>query len=276
METILKSKTRAVIIGSDRPTVLIGERINPTGKKELTEAIKNNDLSIIIKEATDQVNAGADILDINVGVLDIDEVSLLPEVVKLVMDSVDVPLCIDSTNPLALEAALKVYQGKPLINSVTGQEDSLSNILPLVKKYGTAVIGLTMDDTGIPDNADKRLTIASKIVKHAESIGIPRNDIIIDCLALAIGANSNAGKIIIESISRIKSELGVNLTLGVSNISFGLPYRSILNSVFLTIAIAMGVNCPIVDVDKVRRGVLAADLILDHDKYARRYVKFCK
>jgi 5-methyltetrahydrofolate--homocysteine methyltransferase len=276
METILKSKTRAVIIGSDRPTVLIGERINPTGKKELTEAIKNNDLSIIIKEATDQVNAGADILDINVGVLDIDEVSLLPEVVKLVMDAVDVPLCIDSTNPLALEAALKVYQGKPLINSVTGQEDSLSNILPLVKKYGTAVIGLTMDDTGIPDNADKRLTIASKIVKHAESIGIPRNDIIIDCLALAIGANSNAGKIIIESIRRIKSELGVNLTLGVSNISFGLPYRSILNSVFLTIAIAMGVNCPIVDVDKVRREVLAADLILDHDKYARRYVKFCK
>jgi 5-methyltetrahydrofolate--homocysteine methyltransferase len=276
METILKSKTREVIISSDRPTVLIGERINPTGKKELTEAIKNNDLSIIVKEATDQVNSGADVLDVNVGVLDIDEVTLLPEAVKIVMDTVDVPLCIDSTNPLALEAALKTYRGKPLINSVTGQKDSLSSILPLVKKYGTAVIGLTMDDSGIPDNADKRLSIASKIVKHAESIGIPRNDIIIDCLALAIGANSNAGKIIIESISRIKSELGVNLTLGVSNISFGLPYRSILNRVFLTIAIAMGVNCPIVDVDNVRREVLAADLILDHDKYARRYVKFSK
>jgi len=265
METILKSKTREVIISSDRPTVLIGERINPTGKKELTEAIKNNDLSIIVKEATDQVNSGADVLDVNVGVLDIDEVTLLPEAVKIVMDTVDVPLCIDSTNPLALEAALKTYRGKPLINSVTGQKDSLSSILPLVKKYGTAVIGLTMDDSGIPDNADKRLSIAS-----------PRNDIIIDCLALAIGANSNAGKIIIESISRIKLELGVNLTLGVSNISFGLPYRSILNRVFLTIAIAMGVNCPIVDVDNVRREVLAADLILDHDKYARRYVKFSK
>jgi 5-methyltetrahydrofolate--homocysteine methyltransferase len=273
METILKSKTREVIISSNRPTVLIGERINPTGKKELIEAIKNNDLSIIVKEATAQVNAGADVLDINVGVLDIDEVSLLPKVVKMVMDKVDVPLCIDSTNPLALEAAIKIYKGKPLINSVTGQNDSLKNILPLVKKYETAVIGLTMDDNGIPDNADKRLAIAQKIIKHAEAIGISRNDIIIDCLALAVGANSNAGLVILESIRRIKSELGVNLTLGVSNISFGLPGRNILNSVFLTTAIAMGVNCPIVDVDKVRREVLAADLILDHDKYARRYVK---
>jgi 5-methyltetrahydrofolate--homocysteine methyltransferase len=273
METRLKSRTREVIISSDRSTVLIGERINPTGKKELTEAIKMGNLDILVKEAADQVNAGADVLDINVGVLDIDEVSLLPKAVQKIMDAVDVPLCIDSTNPLALEAALKIYKGKPLINSVTGQDSSLKSILPLVKKYNTSVIGLTMDDNGIPENADKRVSIARKIIEHAESIGISRNDVIIDCLALAVGANTRAGLVIIESISRIKYELGVNLTLGVSNISFGLPGRSLLNTVFLTIAIAMGVNCPIVDVGKVRREVLAADLILDRDKYARRYVR---
>jgi 5-methyltetrahydrofolate--homocysteine methyltransferase len=192
------------------------------------------------------------------------------------MDTVDVPLCVDSTNPLALEAALKIYKGKPLINSVTGQEDSLKSILPLIKKYKAAVIGLTMDDNGIPDDIDKRVAIAHKIVRRAEAIGISRNDIIIDCLTLAIGANTKAGLVIIETIRRIKSELGVNLTLGVSNISFGLPERGLLNSVFLTIAIAMGINCPIVDVNKVQQEVLATDLILNLDKYAKRYVKACQ
>lgn len=276
METKLTSSTREVIISSDRPTVLIGERINPTGKKKLTEALKSGNLELVRKEALNQVQAGADVLDINVGVLEVDEVSLLPKVVQIVMDTVDVPLCIDSTNPLALEAALKIYKGKPLINSVTGQEDSLKSILPLIKKYKAAVIGLTMDDNGIPDDIDKRVAIAHKIVRRAEAIGISRNDIIIDCLTLAIGANTKAGLVIIEAIRRIKSELGVNLTLGVSNISFGLPERGLLNSVFLTIAIAMGINCPIVDVNKVQQEVLATDLILNLDKYAKRYVKACQ
>jgi len=174
---------------------------------------------------------------------------------------------------MALEAALKVYRGKPLINSVTGQEHSLRRILPLIKEYGAAVIGLTMDDNGIPDVVNQRVAIAHKIVERAEAIGISRKDVVIDCLALAVGANTEAGLVVIEAIRRIKAELGVNLTLGVSNISFGLPDRNLLNSVFLTIAIAMGVNCPIVDIAKIRSSVLATDLILNRDKYAKRYVK---
>jgi 5-methyltetrahydrofolate--homocysteine methyltransferase len=273
METKLTSATREVIISGERPTVLIGERINPTGKKKLTKALQNGDLRLVRKEALNQVQAGANVLDINVGILDVDEVALLPKVVQIVMDTVDVPLCLDSTNHMALEAALKVYRGKPLINSVTGQEHSLQSILPLIKEYRSAVIGLTMDDNGIPDDVNQRVSIAHKIVERAEAIGISRKDIVIDCLALAVGANTKAGFVVIEAIRRIKAELGVNLTLGVSNISFGLPDRSLLNNVFLTIAIAMGVNCPIVDVAKIRPSVLATDLILNRDKYAKLYVK---
>jgi len=272
METRIKSKTKEVIIKSEGPTVLIGERINPTGKKRLTQALKNGNLDLVCKEAVAQVRAGADVLDVNVGAFGVDEVTLLPRVVKIVMDTVDVPLCIDSANPLALEAALKVYQGKPLINSVSGQEHSLKEVLPLVKKYKAAVIGLTMDDDGIPDDVNKRVAIAHKIVKRAESMGIPREDVIIDCLALTVGANDKAGKIVIEAIRRVKEELGVSLTLGASNISFGLPGRDTLNSAFVSIAIAAGASCLIVDVAKVRSAALAADLILGHDRYAMRYI----
>jgi len=273
METKLTSATREVIISAERPTVLIGERINPTGKKKLTKALQNGDLRLIRKEALSQVQAGADVLDINVGILGEDEVVLLPQVVQIVMDTVNVPLCLDSANPMALESALKIYRGKPLINSVTGQEHSLNKILPLVKQYKTAVIGLTMDDNGIPNDVNQRVAIAHKIVERAEVIGIPRKDVVIDCLALTVGANAKAGLIAIEAIRRVKSDLGVNLTIGASNISFGLPDRSLLNSVFITIAMAMGVNCPIVDPAKIRPAILAADLILNRDKYARRYIK---
>jgi len=273
METKLTSATKEVIISSERSTVLIGERINPTGKKKLTKALQNGDPGFVRKEALAQVEAGADVLDINVGALGVDEVGLLPQVVKIMMDTVDVPLCLDSANPAALEAALKVYRGKPLVNSVTGQERSLKKILPLVKGYGAAVIGLTMDDKGIPDDVDQRVAIAHKIVGKAEAMGIPRRDVIIDCLALAVGANTKTGLVVIEAIRQVKAELRVNLTLGVSNISFGLPDRNLLNSTFITIAITMGVNCPIVDVAKMRPAILAADLILDHDRYAMRYIK---
>lgn len=273
METKLTSATKEVVISSKRSTVLIGERINPTGKKKLTKALQNGDLGFVRKEALAQVEAGADVLDINVGALGVDEVGLLPQVVQIVMDTVDVPLCLDSANPAALEAALKVYRGKPLVNSVTGQERSLKKILPLIKGYGAAVIGLTMDDKGIPDDVDQRVAIAHKIVGKAEAMGIPRRDVIIDCLALAVGANTKTGPRVIEAIRRVKAELRVNLTLGVSNISFGLPDRNLLNSTFITIAITMGVNCPIVDVAKMRPAILAADLILDHDRYAMHYIK---
>lgn len=273
METKISSAAKEVIIGDERPTVLIGERINPSGKKKLAEALKAGNLDIVRKEAKAQAEAGADILDVNVSTFGVNEVALLPEAVQAVMDTVDIPLCLDSANAEALEAALKVYKGKPLINSVTGEEKSLTKVLPLVKKYGAAVVGLVQDDEGIPHDSKRRLAIAGKIVKRAEAAGIPRDDIIIDCLSLAVGADMTAGTAILDAARQIKKELGVNLTLAVSNISFGLPDRDLLNNAFVAMAIAAGVTCVIADVNKVRPAVLAADLILAHDKYARRYTE---
>ena len=273
METRVSSATSEVIIGHDQPTVLIGERINPAGKKKLTEALKAGNLEIVRREALAQAQAGADILDINVGTFGVDEVTLLPQAVQEVMDAVDLPLCLDSASPEALAAALKVYKGKPLINSVTGEEHSLAKVLPLVKEYGAAVIGLVQDDEGIPSDSERRVAIAHKIVERAEAAGISRQDIIIDCLASAVGADTGSGLVVIETIRRVKAELGVNLTLGASNVSFGLPDRNLLNNAFVAIVIAAGVTCLIVDAAKVRPAVLAADLILGHDKYARRYIE---
>jgi len=273
MRTMLSSTTKEVIIGDGLPTVLIGERINPTGKKEMAEALRAGNLEIICKEALAQVQAGADILDVNINTFGVDEVTMLPQAVQALMDTIDVPLCLDCTNPKALEAALKVYKGKPLINSVSGEEQSMAKILPLVREYGTAVIGLVQDDEGIPIDSERRVSVANKIVERAEAAGIPREDIIIDCLSLAVGADTRAGLITIESIQRIKAELGVNLTLGASNISFGLPDRILLNSAFLAIIIAAGVTCPIVNVAKIRPIVLAADMVLGHDKRGRRYTE---
>ncbi len=273
METRVSSVTKEVIIGGERPAVLIGERINPTGKKKLAAALQVGDLELVRKEALAQVQAGADILDVNVGAAGVDEVALLPQAVQAVMEVVDVPLCIDSSSPKALEAALKVYQGKPLINSVTGEERSLEGVLPLVEEYGAAVIGLTMDGEGIPQDPDRRVDIARKIVERAEALCIPRENLVIDCLALMVGTDSKAGLVTLEAIRKVKAELGVNLTLGASNISFGLPDRDLFNCAFLAIAIAAGVNCPIVDVAKVRPTVLATDLVLGRDQYAMRYIK---
>lgn len=273
METRVSGATKEVLIGDEHPTVLIGERINPAGKKRMSAALKAGNLDIIRQEALEQVQAGADILDVNISTFGVDEVTLLPQAVQAVMDTVDVPLCIDSTKPEAIEAALKVYQGKPLINSVTGEESSLRVILPLVKEYGAAVIGLTQDNEGIPKDSERRVAIARKIVERAEAMGIPREDIIIDCIALAVGADISSGMMVIEAIREVKTELGVNLTLGASNISFGLPDRGLLNSSFLAIVIAAGVTCPVVDAAKVRPIVLAADLVLGRDKRARRYTE---
>jgi 5-methyltetrahydrofolate--homocysteine methyltransferase len=233
METMITSATKQVLISPQRPTVLIGERINPAGKKNLSEALKSGDLDFVRREAFAQVQAGADMLDVNVTMFGVDETTLLPQAVKAVMDAVDIPLCIDSPNPGALEAALKVYKGKPLINSVSGEQHALKSVLPLAKEYGAAVIGLLQDDDGIPNNPERRVAIAH----------------------------------------RVKSELGVNLTMAASNISFGLPNRNVINSASVVIAIATGVNCLIVDVAKVRSVVLAADLVLDRDERARRYLE---
>lgn len=274
METKISSEKGQVIIGDELPTVLIGERINPAGKKRMSEALKAGDMEIVLKEAIAQVEAGADVLDINVGTFGVDEVKLLPHAIKLVMDEVDVPLCLDSAKPEALEAALKVYKGKPLVNSVTGEEKSLARVLPLIKNHEAAVVGLLQDDGGIPTIADKRVAIARKILERAEAMGIPREDIVIDCLTIAVGADQRAALITLETIRRIKAELGVNITLGASNVSFGLPDRDLLNNAFVAIAVATGATCMIVDAAKVRPMILAADLLMGHDKRARRYVEF--
>ncbi len=276
METKVSSATKEVIITGDGPTTLIGERINPTGKKKLAEALKNNDLEVISQEAVAQVEAGADILDVNVVTPGVDEVVMLPRALEKVMAAVDVPLCIDINNPAALKEALKVYRGRPIVNSVTGEESSLNEVLPLVKEYGTAVIGLTMDDDGIPKEAERRVAIAHKILERANSMGIPTENIIIDCLALTLGADSNAALVTLEAIRRVKEDLGVNQTLGASNISFGLPERSIVNHSFLALAIPSGLTCPTVNVASVRAAILSTDLVLGRDRFAQRYMGYIR
>jgi 5-methyltetrahydrofolate--homocysteine methyltransferase len=273
METRVSSAKKEVVIGTNLPTVLIGERINPTGRKRLTQALLAGDLELVRSEAVAQVKAGADIIDVNVGATGVDEVKLLPKAVREVMRAVDVPLCIDSNNPKALAAALKVYKGKPIVNSVKGEKSSLEAVLPLIKEYGAAVIGLLIDDDGLPKTADKRVAIAGKIIQRAEKLGIPRQDVIIDPLAMAVAADSKAGVPVIEAIRRINAEFGVNQTLGASNISFNLPDRELLNAAFLAAVIAAGVTCPIVDAGKVRASILAVDLVLGRDNYAQRYIR---
>ena len=278
MKTVLKGTGREVVIGEGCPTVLLGERINPTGKKKLAAALVAGDLEVVRQEALAQVAAGADLLDVNVGAAGVDELKLLPQAVKLVLETVEQPVAIDTADGEALAAALVMHKqvnpdGKPLINSVNGEEASLARVLPLVAEYGTAVIGLCMDDDGIPSTPEKRLAVARKIVDRAKGHGIPREDILIDCLALTVGADSQAGWITLEAIRMVREELGVNMTLGASNVSFGLPDREIINGAFLAMAIERGLNCPIVDAAKVAHFVQATDLALGRDEYAMRYLK---
>ncbi len=273
MQTMLFSATSKIIIGHDRPTVLIGERINPTGKKRFSAALQAGDLELVRQLASSQVKAGADVLDVNVGASGVNEVALLPEAVRAVMEAVEVPLCIDSDNPEALAAALRVYVGKPIVNSVNGQEQRLQTVLPLVREHGAAVIGLTMDDQGIPRDADGRVAIAGKIIERADEAGIPLEDVIIDVLALSVGADTRAACVTLEAVRRVRDEFGVNQTLGASNVSFGLPDRDLISGSFLAMAIAAGVTCPVVNVERVRPVVLAVDLLLGRDDYAMRYIR---
>jgi 5-methyltetrahydrofolate--homocysteine methyltransferase len=273
MDTLVKSSGKDVVIGTERPLVLIGERINPTGRRKLTAKLQIGDVEMVCNEAIKQVEYGADILDVNVGTSGIDELVMLPKVVQAIMGAVDVPLCFDSHNVQALEAALKIYKGKAIINSVNGQERCLTEILSLVKKYNTAVIGLTMDDKGIPPDVETRLQIAHKIIKHANKMGIPLEDIIIDTLVTTVCTDYRAALITLETISRVNKELGVNQSLGASNISFGLPDREVLNFAFLALAVDRGVTCPCVNVAKVKQNALAIDLILGRDRHGLRYTR---
>jgi len=272
VKTRLAGATKEIFIGDGQPTRLIGERINPSGKRKLSEALKAGQLDLVREEALAQVQAGADILDINVNLFGVDDKKLLSEVVHLVMETVDVPICIDSPHPETIEAGLKACSGKPLINSVTGEKHSLETILPLVKQYGAAVIGLLQDDQSIPTTPDRRLAVAHHVIERAEALGIPREDIVIDALVMAVGADPQSGSVTLETIRRIRAELGVNVVLGASNISFGLPDREVLNNAFVALALGAGATCLIVDVSKVRPAVLAADLALGRDDYARRYI----
>ena len=274
METIISSKTKKLTIGPDYPTRIIGERINPTGKKRLAEALAQGDMSRVRHLAETQVASGADILDVNVGAAGVNEVELLPLAVKTVMEVTDLPLCLDSANAEALRAALDVYEGKALINSVNGEEASLKRVLPLVKEYGTAVIGLAMDDGGIPADAASRVAVARKIIQRAEALGIPREDILIDCLALSVCTDAGAALVTLDAIRGVRAELGVNMTLGASNISFGLPDREAINDTFLAMAITAGMNAPIVNPGQSRKVILISDLLLGRDEFAMNYVSY--
>jgi 5-methyltetrahydrofolate--homocysteine methyltransferase len=274
METILKSEKQEVKISFDSPFTIIGEKINPTGRKKLAAVLKEGNYDYVRQIATRQVETGADILDVNVGVPGIDEVAVLPEVAKLVSEIVDVPLCLDSANHQAIAAALAVVPGKPLVNSVNGEEKSLKAVLPVVKEFGAAVIGLTMDDDGIPNDAETRVAIAERIIERAAKLGISVNDIVIDPLVLTVGADSNAATITLQTIRLLKQEFGVNINLGASNVSFGLPDRHIVNQAFLSLAMGIGATCAITDPIKLTSTIRATDLLMGRDTFGARYIGY--
>jgi 5-methyltetrahydrofolate--homocysteine methyltransferase len=273
MQTILKSSQKEYVVTTDGPVTIVGESINPTRRKKLTAALMSEDFTYVFELAKSQIDMGANVLDINVGAPGVDEVTLLPKVALAVAERFDIPLCLDSSNRLALAAALRVVPGKPLINSVNGEEANLNALLPIIKEYGAAVIGLTMDDSGIPTDPDVRLAIAGKIIERATRMGIPIEDIIIDPLVLTVGADQSAGVTTLTTIQKIRKEFGVNINLGASNVSFGLPDRNTINEAFLALATMAGASCMITNPEKLTPIIRATDLLLGRDEYAARYIK---
>ncbi len=274
MHTILKGKTKEVTIGIDRPFVMIGEKINPTGRKKLAAALSEGNLDYVLELAASQVAWGADVLDINVGVPGLDEVTVVKKLMALLTPMVDVPFCLDSANPEVLAAGLAAAPGKPLVNSVSGEEKKLETVLPLVKERGAAVIGLTMDDNGIPKTPEERVAVAEKILERAARMGIPVEDIIIDPLVLTVGSDSKAALVTLQTVDLLRKEFGVNINLGASNVSFGLPERPTVNAAFLTLAIQLGATCSITDPAKLGATVKAADMLLGRDDNSMRYLKY--
>lgn len=275
MHTILKSEKKEVVIGIDKPFVIIGEKLNPTGIKKLGQALVERNMDYVKYLAKRQVEWGADVLDVNVGHPQIEEAEIIPLVVEAVQSVVDVPLCIDSNEPKILEAGLNAIKGgKPLVNSVNGEEKQLAAVLPIVKARGAAVIGLTIADEGIPPTAEGRLAAAAKIVERAAKIGIPIEDIIIDPLVMTVGHNSSAAMITLKAIELIQKELGVNISLGASNVSFGLPDRHSINAAMLALAIQAGTTCSITDPIKLGSAIRATDLLMGRDANSIRYLKY--
>ena len=274
MHTILRSNSKEVIIGAERPFVIIGEKLNPTGLKKLGQALVEQNFDYVKQLAQRQVAWGAEVLDVNVGHPQIDEVAIMPRVVEAVLSVVDVPLCIDSNEPKILEAGLKLAPGKPLVNSVNGEEKQLATVLPIVRDRGAAVIGLTIGEEGIPATPEGRLVAAGTIIERAAKMGIPAEDIIIDPLVMTVGHNSSAALVTLETIRLVKKEYGVNISLGASNVSFGLPDRHSVNSAFLALAIQAGATCSITDPIKLGSAIKAADLLLGKDANSMRYLKY--
>ncbi len=275
METVLSSRSREVLIGPDQPFCIIGERINPTGRKAFAAALREGDLSEIVKDVEDQVEGGAHVLDVNMGVPLTDEADLLARAVRLVQEHTDLPVCIDSSVVEALEAGLAAYEGKALVNSVTCEEDRLERVLPMVKEHGAAIICLVNDETGIPQTADERLEVCARLVDLVHGrYEIPLEDIVIDPLAMTVGADPQAVLVTLETISRIRDTYGLNMTLGASNTSFGLPGRHALNAAFLVAASYAGLTSAIMDarttqtVDACR----AADLLLGRDEWGTNWI----
>ena len=274
-ETIISSATKEIRIGFDQPFVIIGERINPTGRKMLAKEMAEGDFSRVEKDALAQVAAGAHMLDVNAGIPLADEPGILAETIKLVQSLTDVPLSIDSSIVAALEAGLEVYQGKALLNSVTGEEERLESVLPLVKKYNCAVVAISNDETGISEDPDVRFEVAKKIVERAEDHGIPRADVVVDPLVMPIGAMGTAGVQVMQLVRRLREELKVNTTCGASNVSFGLPNRDGVNAAFLTMAMASGLTSAITNPlhDSIMQAVMGGDVMLGKDSNCANWIR---
>ena len=274
-KTVVSSATKEVVIGFDQPFVMIGERINPTGRKLLAKEMSKGDFSRVEQDTLAQVAAGAQMLDVNAGIPLADEPKILAETIKLVQSLTDVPLSIDSSIVAALQAGLEVYQGKALLNSVTGEEERLESVLPLVKKYGCAVVAISNDETGISEDPNVRFEVAKKIVYRAKDYGIPSSDIVVDPLVMPIGALNSAGMQVIKLVRRLQEELKVNTTCGASNVSFGLPNRNGINAAFLAMAIASGLTSAITNPlhESVMQSVLGADVMMGNDPNCVRWIK---
>lgn len=273
MNTTLRGKKSEVVINSNGPVIIIGECINPTRRKKLVSTLQEGSFDYVLELADNQIKAMADVLDVNVGFPGVDDVKLLPATVLAIRDKFDIPLCLDSPNPKAIEAALKVAGGKCLINSVNGEEKSMNALLPIAKEYGAAIIGLAMDDDGITHDPERRLSIAEKILDRAVKSGIKEEDVVIDPLAMAVSADPAACIVTLETIRLVHQKLGLNITQGASNISFGLPNREILNAAFMSLSILYGLTCPIANPEKIAAVVRATDLIIGRDEYAVRFVE---
>lgn len=275
LTTLVTSKSRTVEIQRNNPTVIIGERINPTGRKKLLNELKEGKFDIVKNDAVTQVEAGAKIIDVNAGVPGADEEALLKDMIYAVMEATDMPLCFDTADNKALETALSIYEGKALINSINGEEERLASVLPLVKEYEASVIALCMDDDGIPPTAADRFKVAAKMIERADKMGISADRLVIDPLALTMGSDHNSGRIAIDTIKMVVEEFGVNITMGASNISFGMPDRPAINATFLAMAILAGLTCPITNPleEEIVLAVQAADLVMGRDEFGMNWIK---